>query len=111
MSSKPDRTPTGIFDLPLELRRQIYKECIPEQCEMQINDDSVDSVDALRRVHPQIKQEFEDEEQHFCTWLSFLMTQQKWQPPVNFSRSQIRVIDVDIGTYDIESGELRDSDR
>ncbi|KAK4617595.1 hypothetical protein CLAFUW4_12455 [Fulvia fulva] len=81
--------PLCIFDLPLELRRLIYLECIPNGYQLQLNDDTAEwTIDNLRQAHPQFRQKIEDEENVRCTEVAFLVTSTKWSPPA--VRSSVR---------------------
>ena len=107
----PETHPTNIFDLPLELRQQIYRECVADEWTMHLNDDSVTTVEGLRKADSAMAAEFFEEESRVSRIIHFLVTPAKeWTapPPISTSTKSYMVkIEFDLSPYIEPSKDFR----
>ena len=93
-----DRPPTGIFDLPLELRQQIYRECMPHGRTMNLNN-AAKNVEGLRKIHPVIAAEFREEQSRVCSQMHFLVSPTEWTVPPIIAGSVHCAVEVEFDLY------------
>ena len=99
MSAKQEVRPTNIFDLSLELRQQIYRECMPYGCTMKLNDDSANNVEGLQEAHPVIAAEFREEQSRVCSQMDFLVSPTEWTVPPTIASSVHCSVEVEFDLY------------